>query len=268
VLASPDVSAGSAAKSQGRDTAPANEMPRDLTAKRPHPEGWIYPTKVRQRCLRVSFSRVLLVLVVLAGCGGDIDTEGTRVSAGVRDVPSTVLTAPGRASLPVLREGKQVTTTTTVPAFVAGKPFADAVIRQAIAVAEKGREPRAPSSESGETLPAAPTADPIPAAASSVPTSPQPAGYPTAVVPPDLVPMARCIIDHESAQAGVYLAVNPNGVWRGAYQMDRQFWEAYAPAKWKHLAGQHELAPPEAQDAAFVAGYRARGSQPWNGSGC
>jgi hypothetical protein len=230
-------------------------MPRDLTAKRPHPEGWIYPTKVRQRCLRVSFSRVLLVLVVLAGCGGDIDTEGTRVSAGVRDVPSTVLTAPGRASLPVLREGKQVTTTTTVPAFVAGKPFADAVIRQAIAVGAVSAR------RDTEDSPRAPAP-----AASSVPTSPQ--GYPTSVVPPELVPIAVCIINHESAQAGVYRAVNPNGIWRGAYQMDRQFWLSYAPAEWKHLAGVHETAPPEAQDAAFVAGYRARGSQPWNGSGC
>jgi hypothetical protein len=222
--------------------------------------------------LRVSFSRVLLVLVVLAGCGGDIDTPGTRVQASNdAGVPSTGVLrdrVDGRGHVDNVAGSSAVTTTTSVPVWVAGKPFADAVIRQAIAVAEKGREPRAPSSESGETLPAAPTADPIPAAASSVPTSPQPAGYPTAVVPPDLVPMARCIIDHESAQAGVYLAVNPNGVWRGAYQMDRQFWEAYAPAKWKHLAGQHELAPPEAQDAAFVAGYRARGSQPWNGSGC
>jgi hypothetical protein len=204
--------------------------------------------------LRVSFSRVLLVLVVLAGCG-DIPSErdSARVSASsdVQEVRPTVDEQRHRVGAEEVPRVPQMTTTTTVPVWVAGKPFADAVIRQAIAV---GR---------GSSL----NASAIPApAASSVPTSPQ--GYPTSVVPPELVPIAVCIVNHESAQAGVYRAVNPNGIWRGAYQMDRQFWLSYAPAEWKHLAGVHETAPPEAQDAAFVAGYRARGSQPWNGSGC
>jgi hypothetical protein len=94
--------------------------------------------------------------------------------------------------------------------------------------------------------------------------------WPTAVIPAELVPFFQCIIRHESASSGVYAAVNPNGVWRGAYQMDQNFWRAYAPAEWKYLADSHnwETAPPEAQDAAALAGYRARGGQPWNGSGC
>ena len=71
--------------------------------------------------------------------------------------------------------------------------------------------------------------------------------------------LRRC----EGGSGNPYLAVNPSGKYRGAYQMDRNFWRAYggdpaylSPPRW-------EQAPPAMQDRVAFAGYRARGSAPW-----
>lgn len=107
--------------------------------------------------------------------------------------------------------------------------------------------------------------------ATPAPAAPRPGVHVTSVIPDELVPFFECVQNHESARAGRYSAVQqPSGSYRGAYQMDANYWRSYAPPEWKYLAGSRnwETAPPEVQDAAALAGYRARGGQPWNGSGC
>lgn len=71
--------------------------------------------------------------------------------------------------------------------------------------------------------------------------------------------LRRC----EGGAGNPYLAVNRSGKYRGAYQMDRNFWRSYGgdpaylnPPSW-------EKAPPAMQDRVAFAGYRARGSNPW-----
>lgn len=60
---------------------------------------------------------------------------------------------------------------------------------------------------------------------------------------------------------GNYSAVSPSGMYRGAYQMDNDFWVTYGNDD--SLAGHHETASPAAQDAAAARGLRARGLAPW-----
>lgn len=68
-----------------------------------------------------------------------------------------------------------------------------------------------------------------------------------------------CIRSYE----GGYRSVSPSGKYRGAYQMDRDFWLTYGgdpdyvkPDRW-------EEAPRWMQDQVAARGYRARGLQPW-----
>lgn len=70
-----------------------------------------------------------------------------------------------------------------------------------------------------------------------------------------------CIRSIESDTAGGYSAVSPGGTYRGAYQMDNDFWRTYGgdPA----YTGRHERAPVAMQDAVAYRGYLARGLQPW-----
>lgn len=56
-----------------------------------------------------------------------------------------------------------------------------------------------------------------------------------------------------------YRAVSKSGKYRGAYQMDADFWGTYGDGS----APTADRATPEAQDAAAYKGYRARGWQPW-----
>lgn len=58
---------------------------------------------------------------------------------------------------------------------------------------------------------------------------------------------------------GNYRAVNPTGKYRGAYQMDHDFWSTYGDGS----APTADRATPASQDAAAYAGFRARGWQPW-----
>jgi len=183
------------------------------------------------RRLRVPLAFVCLVAFL--NCGGDIETETES-----EEVYVTTTLAP-RVVDPLRMFGRWVS-------YVA---YVDAAERRTEAAAKA--ETRAGSGAVAFRPPAAATS------------------YPTHVIPPQLVPFFTCVIGHESAGAGVYLAVNPSGRYRGAYQADVNFWRSYAPAEYVHLAGRHELAPPEAQDAAALAGYYAwrsgsRGN-PWSG---
>lgn len=56
-----------------------------------------------------------------------------------------------------------------------------------------------------------------------------------------------------------YRAVSRTGKYRGAYQMDADFWATYGDGS----ASTADRATPAAQDAAAYKGYRARGWQPW-----
>ena len=179
---------------------------------------------------RLRVPLAFVCLVAFLNCGGDIETETES-----EEVYVTTTLAPHVVD-PLRMFGRWVS-------YVA---YVDAAERNEEEAAKQARK-----SGSGAILP------------------PPPSSYPTHVIPAHLVPFFRCVIQHESAGAGVYLAVNPSGKYRGAFQMDVNFWRSYAPPEYVHLAGQHELAPPEAQDAAALAGYYAwrsgsRGN-PWSG---
>lgn len=58
---------------------------------------------------------------------------------------------------------------------------------------------------------------------------------------------------------GVYTKLNPSGKYRGAYQMDADFWRTYGDGS----APTADKASPASQDAAAYKGFRARGWQPW-----
>ncbi|RMH71483.1 MAG: transglycosylase, partial [Actinomyces sp.] len=54
-----------------------------------------------------------------------------------------------------------------------------------------------------------------------------------------------------------YRAVSPSGIYRGAYQFDRQTWRTVGGT------GDPAAAPPAEQDARARELYARRGSQPW-----
>ena len=71
----------------------------------------------------------------------------------------------------------------------------------------------------------------------------------------------------ESGASGGYRAVSASGTFRGAYQMNADFWRSYGgdptylrPPSW-------ERAPEAMQDAVAFRGYAARGRQPWTSGG-
>lgn len=68
-----------------------------------------------------------------------------------------------------------------------------------------------------------------------------------------------CIREVESD--GNYRAVSPSGQYRGAYQMDNEFWTKYGGDP--SLTGRHEEASSTQQDAVAAKGYRDRGLAPW-----
>jgi len=60
---------------------------------------------------------------------------------------------------------------------------------------------------------------------------------------------------------GDYTAVSPSGQYRGAYQMDDNFWRYYGGDE--DLTGRHEQASRAQQDAVATRGLRDRGLAPW-----
>ncbi|MDP9070194.1 MAG: transglycosylase family protein, partial [Actinomycetota bacterium] len=68
-----------------------------------------------------------------------------------------------------------------------------------------------------------------------------------------------CIRRVESG--GNYGAVSPSGIYRGAYQMDDDFWRKYGGDA--ALTGRHEQASAAQQDAVAGRGFRDRGLDPW-----
>jgi hypothetical protein len=78
-----------------------------------------------------------------------------------------------------------------------------------------------------------------------------------------------CIRWWESRGSGGYRAVNATGKYRGAYQVDRQFWldhggdPSFAGDPDDRSTWSWELAPPAMQDAVAADGYAARDLRPW-----
>jgi hypothetical protein len=76
-----------------------------------------------------------------------------------------------------------------------------------------------------------------------------------------------CTIGHESASAGVYIAVSPGGTYRGAYQFDSGTWHSNAIAagygQWANTPV--DQVPGNVQDAVAAYLYSIAGNRPWGG---
>lgn len=83
----------------------------------------------------------------------------------------------------------------------------------------------------------------------------------------DLDCFLACTRSHESDTAGGYVAVSPDGTYRGAYQFEPRTWAAAVTrAGYPEYAGvPADQAPPEVQDVAAAQLYSERGNQPWGG---
>ena len=86
--------------------------------------------------------------------------------------------------------------------------------------------------------------------------------------PAAVVDVLACIRAHESDSAGGYVAVSPDGTYRGAYQFLPSTWNSTAAS-----AGRPDLvgvdpagASPADQDAMASHLYAQAGSQPWGGT--
>ena len=97
-----------------------------------------------------------------------------------------------------------------------------------------------------------------------------PAPKPQATAPVERNPWADSPPETESEKLacirwvetrGDYRAVSPSGQYRGAYQMDDNFWRYYGGSE--ELTGRHEKATPAEQDAVATRGLRDRGLEPW-----
>lgn len=138
--------------------------------------------------------------------------------------------------------------TTTSSTTTTTKPKAKAAATKATPklVDDADDEPEANPTPSARSAPASRTSGST--AAADKPTGPK-----------SEAEILACIREIESD--GNYRAVSPNGLYKGAYQMDDDFWREYGgdPA----LTGRHHEAPPAQQDAVAARGYRHRGLAPW-----
>lgn len=77
----------------------------------------------------------------------------------------------------------------------------------------------------------------------------------------------ECTIDHESRTSGVYGAVSPDGVYRGAFQFIGSTWRSVAVnagyGEWADTPV--DLVPAEVQDAVARFLWEHSGTQPWGG---
>jgi len=100
------------------------------------------------------------------------------------------------------------------------------------------------------------------------PPKPAPTVTP-ATLPGWLAAFQRCVIAHESLNAGLYTAHNPTSTASGAYQFIDSTWRA-----WTARAGigreylRAMFAPPAVQDAVFFYGVSHGGGGAWAGDGC
>lgn len=77
----------------------------------------------------------------------------------------------------------------------------------------------------------------------------------------------ECTIDHESRSSGIYTAVSPDGVYRGAFQFLGSTWRSVAVnagfAEWADTPT--DQVPPEVQDAVARFLWEHSGNRPWGG---
>jgi hypothetical protein len=128
----------------------------------------------------------------------------------------------------------------------------------------------------------APVADPTPIARDSEPVpnhpkivvkkKPRPAAVSRdrrPVAPAWAVEFGRCVIGHESANAGLYKAENPTSSASGAYQFVDNTWQHYARlAGYGSKYSRASSAPPSVQDAVFYKAVMMRDFYHWKGTHC
>lgn len=77
----------------------------------------------------------------------------------------------------------------------------------------------------------------------------------------------ECTIDHESRSSGIYTAVSPDGVYRGAFQFLGSTWRSVAVnagyAEWADTPT--DQVPPDVQDAVARFLWEHSGNRPWGG---
>lgn len=77
----------------------------------------------------------------------------------------------------------------------------------------------------------------------------------------------ECTIDHESRTAGMYGAVSPGGVYRGAYQFLGSTWRSVSVnaglGEWADTPV--DQVPPDVQDAVARFLWEHSGNSPWGG---
>jgi len=95
---------------------------------------------------------------------------------------------------------------------------------------------------------------------------------PQGISPPDVhdQPFLVCVRAHESDTGGGYLAYNPAGPWKGAYQFTQSTWDstaAHTGYPWLIGVDPRDATPGEQDVIAFEL-YLWLGASPWAGSGC
>lgn len=79
---------------------------------------------------------------------------------------------------------------------------------------------------------------------------------------------ARCVINHESASAGVYQARNPISSASGAYQFVDGTWRSYSKRAGVPFYRRAYLAPKLVQDKVFRYVVEHGGARNWKGTHC
>lgn len=169
----------------------------------------------------------------------------------------------------VLRDANEGTTTTVVAAESAAEPASSTTTSQVRHPAKSAKLASATTTTVAKPKPKVTTKDAAPAAS----TTPQPKPEAKPKVTVAAAPVNTTSTTSQKSEAetlacirkvesdGNYRAVSPSGQYRGAYQMDDDFWRTYGNDD--SLAGHQEEASPAAQDAAAARGLRARGLAPW-----
>lgn len=212
---------------------------------------------------------LVALLLVLTGCGNDLDTTTERQIS--TDMPTATVPDLDAALRTRVERNAQIARDRAWYAEMARQMRETDDARQLLAAQERTESS---SQRSSGSLPdGTGVYEGAPASATgpgghNLP-GPTLSKYLTAVIPPELVPFADCVAEHESLGAGLYSAVNPSGKYRGWLQADASFWRSHAPAEWKWMADARnwETAPPEVQDQTFVNGYRNQGAGAWSGPG-
>ncbi len=82
------------------------------------------------------------------------------------------------------------------------------------------------------------------------------------------VEFGRCVIRHESINAGLYKAENPTSSASGAYQFTDGTWHTQSRLAGHPGYSRAKYAPPRVQDAVFYYTVLHGGTRHWKGTNC